>query len=229
MVKFLAVFLLCPLTLLVVMPCAAVRPTAKRVQKAQKHVPESTATRINSWLSHGTIPRQKGNYKLAKDIYEGVCLLSQITRNENCQAAERSAKQVARIEKLIEMEGPRSDWNKKLARAKKEIATYRSGNFDIGLLQLRGNVAAGEMAEVLGQMQEAMRLYSAGLGIQYLLSQQDLSDISADQISCFQQWGGWPRGKCEKMGVDVDEVLKRFGEKMVDEQGNPKSLVLPYL
>lgn len=147
---------------------------------------------------------------------------------EGVAAGQEAGARIARLEKLIEVDGPRADWDKKLDSSRKRVADLRSTNFDLWLLQIRALTAAGEMAEVLGKSEEAIALYVRAFTYRSYIYHQDLSGISEEQMADFREWGEWPRAKLGKSGIDADEMLRR-AEESKKEAGEEFYATLPYL
>jgi hypothetical protein len=178
---------------------------------------------INSLLSLGTSYRNKGQYSKARLQYEVCGLLAGTWRLELLADAEEQAKRIARIEKLIEIEGERADLKKKLKESNESITAIRSANFDLWLLRIRALVAAGEMAEVGADRDGALGYYSEAHGYYLILSHLDISDMTSQQRDDFSNIGLWPKKKIEKLGEDIRVVEEGTQEEL------KKLPPLPYL
>ena len=196
-------------------------------EKSVQSKPMSRREVIQALLGCGTYYKQKGQYQEAKESYEGMVDINfRMIRQQNLVEGMECSQRITRIEKLVELEGARADWSKKLTASKNRIAEIRKTNFDYWLIGIRGYVAAGEMAEVLGETDEALRLYSSALGCQYFLSKQDLSDMPEEAMADYREWGSWPSVKLKKLGLDVDKCMEILRE---EEGKKTESPISPYL
>lgn len=210
----------CCILMLCIWNVAAIAHSKARAKKRTTPKPHILSRRegMDLLLGAGIISKRKGNYAKAKELFEGADFSAQMFRDQVVSQGQDDLARITRLEKLIELEGPRADLKSKLDAAKKSVSTARRSNFDFWLVRIRASVAAGEMAEVLGQRVEAVRLYSQGLAFEYILSHQDLSDLSEDQLADFREWGSWPRVKLLKLGEDPVEAL-RYTESSIKESG----------
>ena len=200
-------------------PCAIARgkhPKKSRdaVVVDQRHSLAERQYWMNSLLNLGATPKSKGDYSTALVGFDVTGMLAETWHGENQREAEECAKRLARLEKLIEIEGTRKNLTTKLSETRARLAGIRSNNLDLWILRIRARVAAGEMAEVGLDEDAALKRYIGAYVYVLFLRNQPLDDLADEQRLDLDVWGAIAETKLRRMGVDIAAAQAEAVEKL---------------